>query len=192
MNEERKHRARPNILITGTPGVGKTATASLIAEKLNMKYISVGDLVKEHACHEGMDTEFDSYILDEDKLLDLMEPMISEDDEDDDDEELTEGIVTDFHSCDFFPERWFDLVLVLRADTEVLFDRLTERGYSEKKRNENLECEIMQIVLDEARESYAEKIVQEVPSNTLEDMESNVARVQQWFDHWVKDNDEAS
>uniref|UniRef100_A0A7S2LK93 Adenylate kinase isoenzyme 6 homolog n=1 Tax=Leptocylindrus danicus TaxID=163516 RepID=A0A7S2LK93_9STRA len=192
MNEGKKGRTRPNILITGTPGVGKTATASLIAEKLNMKYISVGDLVKKHACHEGMDTEFDSYILDEDKLLDLMEPMMSGEDESDDDEEITEGIVTDFHSCDFFPERWFDLVLVLRANTEVLFDRLAERGYSEKKRNENLECEIMQIVLDEARESYAEEIVHEVPSNTLEDMESNVSRVQQWFDHWVKSNDEES
>ena len=34
------------------------------------------------------------------------------------------GCIVDFHSCGFFPERWFDLVLVLRASTEALFDRL--------------------------------------------------------------------
>ena len=48
-------------------------------------------------------------------------------------------------TCELFPERWFDLILVLRAKTDVLFDRLTERGYSEKKRGENLEAEIMQV-----------------------------------------------
>lgn len=34
------------------------------------------------------------------------------------------GNIVDFHSCDFFPERWFDLVIVLRVDNTVLFDRL--------------------------------------------------------------------
>mgnify|MGYP001039043153 CR=1 FL=1 len=35
--------------------------------------------------------------------------------------------VVDFHSCDFFPERWFDLVVCLRADNGVLYDRLERR-----------------------------------------------------------------
>lgn len=75
-----------------------------------------------------VDEEFDTYILDDDKLIDTMEPMVE-----------SGGCVVDFHTCDVFPERWFDLVLVLRANTDVLFDRLTERGYSDKKRNENME-----------------------------------------------------
>ena len=70
----------------------------------------------------------------------------------------------------------------------MLYDRLVERGYSETKRSENMECEIMQIVLDEARASYAEEIVHEVQSNTLEDMEGNVTRVEQWVQQWIKDN----
>ena len=41
-------------------------------------------------------------------------------------------MVVDFHGADLFPERWFDLVLVLRANNTVLFDRLTERGYAQK------------------------------------------------------------
>jgi adenylate kinase len=37
------------------------------------------------------------------------------------------GNVLDYHTCEWFPERWFDLVVVLRADTEQLYDRLTAR-----------------------------------------------------------------
>jgi adenylate kinase len=37
------------------------------------------------------------------------------------------GNIIDFHSCDFFPERWFDLVIVLQTDNTVLYDRLEKR-----------------------------------------------------------------
>jgi adenylate kinase len=37
------------------------------------------------------------------------------------------GKIVDFHSCGIFPERWFDLVLVLRADTNVLYPRMEKR-----------------------------------------------------------------
>jgi adenylate kinase len=147
-----------------------------------MKHICVGEVVKTHKCYEGMDFTFGSHILDEEKLLNIMEIMV----ETAANESL--GLIVDFHSCDFFPERWFDLVLVLRADTEVLFDRLVLRGYSDKKRAENLECEIMQVVLDEARESYAPEIVHEIPSNTTQEMVSNINRIEQWCQQWLMDN----
>lgn len=147
-----------------------------------MKHLNVGEIIKEHKCYEGRDEQLDTNVLDEDKLLDLMEPMV--------DEAGEEGIgcVVDFHVCEIFPERWFDLVLVLRSRTEVLFDRLTKRDYSEKKRSENMDSEIMQVILDAARESYDVSIVHEVPSNTLEDMDSNVERVRQWSQQWIKDH----
>lgn len=144
--------------------------------------MNVGELIKQHQCYEGRDEELDTNVLDEDKLLDAMEVILDKAAEDD------EGIVADFHVCDIFPERWFDLVLVLRTRTEVLFDRLTARGYNEKKRSENMEAEIMQIVLEDARESYAEEVVHEVQSNTVDDMETNVMRVEQWCQQWMKDN----
>lgn len=50
------------------------------------------------------------------QLLDYLEPMMSEG-----------GIVLEHHTVDFFPERWFDLVLVLRCDNTVLYDRLVNR-----------------------------------------------------------------
>lgn len=57
----------------------------------------------------------------------------------------TGGNVVEFHSVDFFPERWFDLVLVLRADNTVLYDRLKLRQYPDKKIEENVTAEIMQV-----------------------------------------------
>ena len=171
----------PNILVTGTPGTGKSCTCALIAEATGLKHLEVGELVKQESYHEGWDEEFQSYTLDEDRLLDGIEQSME-----------AGGMVVDFHGADLFPERWFDLVLVLRANNTVLFDRLTERGYAQNKITENVECEIMQVVLEEARESYAEEIVHELPSNTVEDMESAVARVRQWLDAWKQDKDGAA
>jgi len=38
-------RSYPNILITGTPGTGKTCTSELVAEMTGFKHINVGSLV---------------------------------------------------------------------------------------------------------------------------------------------------
>lgn len=149
-----------------------------------MKHLNVGEIIAQHKCYEGRDEELDTNILDEDKLLDLMEPMVDEAGEE------GVGCVVDFHMCEIFPERWFDLVLVLRVKTEILFDRLTSRDYSEKKRSENMDSEIMQVILEAARESYDAIIVHEVPSNTIEDMESNIERVRQWTAQWIKEHAE--
>lgn len=167
----------PNILITGTPGTGKTTTAILAAEKTGLRHINVGDVVKSQHCYESRDEEFDTYILDEDKLLDYLEPIMEEG-----------GNIVDFHSVELFPERWFELVLVLRTENAILYDRLSDRGYNEKKRSENMECEIMQVILDEAKDSYDPEIVYELPSNQLEDMESNVARIESWLKSWKQNN----
>jgi len=167
----------PNILITGTPGTGKTETARRAAEVTGLRHLNVGDLVKANNAHEGRDEDFDTYIVDDDQICDMLEDQMEQG-----------GNIVDFHSCELFPERWFDLVLVLRASTEILFDRLSERGYNEKKRSENLECEIMQVVLDEAMESYEEEIVHELQSNTAEELDSNVNRIAQWFQNWKSNN----
>lgn len=37
------------------------------------------------------------------------------------------GKIVDFHTCEIFPERWFDLVIVLRTDNGVLYPRLESR-----------------------------------------------------------------
>jgi adenylate kinase len=102
----------------------------------------------------------------------------------------TGGYILDWHACDLFPERWIDLVIVLRCDSTLLYDRLTARGYKGKKLEENMDSEIMQVLLDEARESYKEEIVVELKSESTEDVEGNLERVEQWVQQWRKDHAE--
>ena len=51
-----------------------------------------------------------------------------------------------------------------------------------------MECEIMQMILDEARESYDPSIVQELRSDKYEDLEHNGARVCEWLENWKKEH----
>lgn len=94
------------------------------------------------------------------------------------------GVIVDYHGCDFFPERWFDMVLVLQTDNSVLWERLEKRGYGNKKLQDNVQCEIMHVIVEEARESYRKDIVHTAPSNTVDEMESNVDKLVEWVNNW--------
>ena len=77
---------------------------------------------------------------------------------------------------------------MIRCDSTILYDRLSKRGYSEKKLDENMDAEIMQVLLEEARESYDQEIVVELQSDKLEDVESNVERIESWVANWKQNN----
>ncbi|KAF3760216.1 P-loop containing nucleoside triphosphate hydrolase protein [Cryphonectria parasitica EP155] len=171
-------RSLPNIIITGTPGTGKTTHCEVLAEKCpELKHLSVNQVVKERECHEGWDEEYQSWLVDEDKLLDAIE-----------DECKAGGRIIDWHACDLFPKSWIDLVVVLRVDSAAHYDRLAARNYPEVKLQENIDSEIMEVLLQEARDSYDEEIVVELKSNTNEELEENVERIQTWLKQWKEDN----
>ncbi|KAI9646970.1 factor activating pos9 [Ciborinia camelliae] len=172
-------RTQPNIIITGTPGVGKTTHCEQLAESTGLKHLSVNDVVKEKGCHEGWDDELKTWIVDEDKLLDEIEEEVKQG-----------GYIIDWHACELFPKSWIDLVVVLRVDSTLLYDRLKARNYPEAKLQENLDAEIMEVLLEEARESYDEEIVVELRSDTSDEVESNVERVEAWIKQWKKDHAE--
>lgn len=47
---------------------GKTTTAHAVAESAGLRYINVGDWVKEQQLHCGYDEEHEALIIDEDKV----------------------------------------------------------------------------------------------------------------------------
>ncbi len=61
-------RGQPNIIVTGTPGVGKTSHCELLAQNSGLQHLSINQVVKERNCHDGWDEEFKSWIVDEDKV----------------------------------------------------------------------------------------------------------------------------
>lgn len=65
------------------------------------------------------------------------------------------------------------------------------RKYPELKLQENLDSEIMEVLLQEARDSYDEEIVVELQSNNAEQMDENVDRIEAWFKQWKENNSSA-
>ncbi|KAG7007922.1 adenylate kinase isoenzyme 6 [Physcia stellaris] len=170
-------RENPNIIVTGTPGVGKTSHCELLSQTTGLKHLSINQLVKERGCHEGWDEEYKCWIVNEDELLDSIE-----------DELKAGGYIVDWHACDLFPRSWIDLVVVLRTNSSNLYDRLQTRHYPEKKLQENIDSEIMEVLLEEARSSYAEEVVVELQSNQIEDIDTNVERIEAWVKSWKTNN----
>ncbi|KAI6044983.1 P-loop containing nucleoside triphosphate hydrolase protein [Pisolithus marmoratus] len=172
-------RSSPNIIITGTPGTGKSTHAQLLMQEspIPLKHINVGEMVKDQGLHEGFDEEWQSYTVDDDKLLDELEPLATQG-----------GLILDWHTCDVFPERWIDLVIVLRCNHTLLWERLEKRDYPLKKIQENNEAEIMGVVSEEARGSYEQDTVVELISESTEDLQENVSRMVQWISNWLHDN----
>ena len=164
------HRELPNVLITGTPGVGKTSFSLLLVDKLkeinsewNFKNINIGKLINEKKLYKKWNNEFNVPEFDDELVINELEPMVE-----------SGGAVLDFHSSAFIPEDWIDLVVLLRCNNTLLYDRLKERGYPEKKISENVECEIMEVTSEEVRNSYKENIIIELKSEVIEDMENNM------------------
>ena len=121
-------RSKPNILVTGTPGTGKTTTCQQVVEAIGFVHINVGDWVKEQELHSGWDNEHDCYVIDEDKV-DIRActysrkwcmanishlawiaawghaSLVLQVCDALEDVLATGGTVVDYHGCDFFPER---------------------------------------------------------------------------------------
>ena len=78
---------------------------------------------------------------------------------------------------------------MLRTDSTKLYDRLKTRHYPEPKLQENLDSEIMEVLLEEARESYDEDVVVELRSDEADDIEGNVERIEIWIKDWRRNNE---
>ena len=166
----------PNILITGTPGVGKTSFATLLQDKLkethnkDFKYFNVGKLVNDKKLYKNWNKEYNVPEFDCDMVVNELENDMK-----------LGGNIVDFHSSSFFPEDWFQLVVLLRCNNTELYDRLKARDYSDKKITENIDCEIMEVTADEVRESYNSDIILELKSEVIDDMEKNIDLVIDWL-----------
>ncbi|XP_037662197.1 adenylate kinase isoenzyme 6-like [Choloepus didactylus] len=168
---------QPNILLTCTPGVGKTTLGKEPASRSGLKYVNESDLAEEGQLYDGCDEDYDGPVLDEDRVVDEVRKP--------DERRWSYG---DFHGCDFFPEHWFHTAFVLRTDNGVLYKRLETRGCNEKKLQDNSHCENFQPLYEEGIASYREEIEHQLFRNNPEELENNINQILKWIEKWIKDH----
>ncbi|CAK75489.1 unnamed protein product (macronuclear) [Paramecium tetraurelia] len=172
--EIENNRQKPNILITGTPGVGKSTLGKLLSEHVEgLQYVDVGLLINQRKLYKEWNQEFNVPEFDQDMVCDELENAMQ-----------TGGMIIDFHTSSFFPERWFDLVVLLRTNNTVLYDRLKARGYEDKKITENIECEILDVSKDEVESSYKQNIIMELNNEEVGQLEQNILQIIEYLKQW--------
>ena len=126
------------LIITGTPGTGKSAVARILGQRLGIPVITVKDLVRG----EYIDTRKLRM-----KALWTLRKM---------DKAILEGHLF----CEV--KLPVDTVIVLRTDPEVLKRRLEPRNYPEKKVKENLMAEFLDYCLVRAASKYPQEKIWQI------------------------------
>ena len=130
------------ILITGTPGVGKTVLAKSLSRKSGFKLVELGKLVRKERLYTRFDRDRKTYVVDEGQLRKRLATL----------SRSSERIVLSTHLIGrFLPKASVKTALVLRLDPVVLYRRLRARGWTKRKAWENTEAEILDVCLQEAR-----------------------------------------
>jgi len=135
-------RFRRVILITGTPGVGKTTVSRSLASKLDAVYISLAELVERERLISGVDKARGTLIADTDRVSKRMQEIIKSSECD---------VIVDGHYAVYVvPTKDVHMVFVLRRDPSELRNVMENRGFKERKLWENLAAEILDVCLWDA------------------------------------------
>lgn len=132
------------VIVTGTPGTGKTLLAKELAKK-GFEYVDANKVIEENKLVESFDKKRDTNVVDEKKLSDAFVKLIKS--------SKAANIVIDSHMSHCIPAKYVDVCIVTKCGLKVLKKRLEKKGYSKEKVRENLDAEILDICLNEADEA---------------------------------------
>ncbi len=135
------------ILVTGTPGTGKTTLAKKLSLLLGYTYFDVGSFIKNFHLYSSYDRKRQTYVVDEaklaSKLIKVRQKALNTG---------FRGIIFDSHLSHCLPPKYADLCVVTRCELKALEHRLAKKGYGMAKVRENLDAEIFDTCLVEAKE----------------------------------------
>jgi adenylate kinase len=149
-----EHTLPKIIIVTGTPGVGKTALGKRLAREIGYGFLRLGDLVKTEGLHKGFDRKACSYIIDEHAVERRLKHYFAISRE--------KGIVFETHYVGSIVHDRSGLVaIVLRLDPLVLSRRLKARRWPKRKIWDNVEAEMIDFSLIDSLRSLGKNRVVE-------------------------------
>jgi len=159
------------IIVTGTPGVGKTTVSEQLATKLNGLHIDLGELVKREKLTSGYDRKRQTLIADMDRLANRLRQIVNQ--------EKRTLIIDGHYAAAVVPKDQVEKVFVLRRDPRQLKQLLEKRGFAKAKVKENVAAEILDISLYEATTSIPLEKVCEIDTTgkTVADTVNNVVSI---------------
>lgn len=144
------------IIIAGVPGTGKSTIALKLAEALKTISIDLSKFAIENNLVLSYDEFRRTFVIDEDRVSLKVREVV---------EGSSNYIVLDTHYPEIIDSGIVEKVVVLRLHPLELEKRLSERGWSREKINENVMAEILGIVSVNAVEAFGEDKVYEVDAS---------------------------
>ena len=130
------------IIVSGSVGTGKTTLSKKLSKVLDYKYLNVSKLIKDKKLSDGYDPENKCEIVDVKKLNKVLIEIIKK----------SKNLIIDSHLSHYLPKKYVDLCIVTTCDISILRDRLKKRKYSANKIKDNVEAEIFDTIVIEAKE----------------------------------------
>ncbi len=147
------------IVITGSPGVGKSTLAKFLTKRLGFDRLDLHHYYKHIST--GYNRSKQSYDINYRRFERLVREKLLE---------AKKGLIIDSHISHLLPKKLVDLCIVLtHSNLKTLEKRLKARNYSKKKIRENLDAEIFQVCLMEAKEKGHRVLVYDVNKGVNQD-----------------------
>lgn len=147
------------IAITGVPGTGKTTIAKKLKSKLSQfEFIDVTKEIKDHELYSNFDQVDQTYEVDSLKFESHFSKLV--------DSKKNKNVLFEGHLAHLI--EGLDFVIYLIADIEAITSRLTSRGYSQKKIQDNTESQIMNVIEDEIKSMNYKFAIVDTSKNSIE------------------------
>lgn len=157
------------IVVTGTPGTGKTTFSQELSKLIKYKYVSANDEVISNKLYIEYDDKTRTFIVDIDKAKRFVNNKYT-----------INNFVFDGHIAHLIVDKnLLEICVVLRCSPYQLKNRLVNKGYNKEKIIENVQAEILDVIYVEAIETYGyDNVIQiDVTGNIKE-------KVHQFIDMW--------
>lgn len=145
---EMRNRTSPNILITGLAGVGKSTLCCKLSKQTGLEWLEVSRIIAKNNFEKSNQS-----LLVKERILNCIEEKIN-----------SGGNIVDYCFCELLPQEWFDIVIVLRADNSMLYERCNNKFDSEN--------------------------IYELNNATWREFDENLKTIRMWLQRWYVTKEE--